>query len=163
LNLIIPILGPYFHSAHSLRRARFSYLLDSGTKEGQSAFACSPEGLYLYGTRGERCAAQTALRDLSREVRQTGLDIRAASARKSRSAFLPKSFRCMARSRRAASEPRTAPPDGGGQRSDLWDVGGRRRRKVQIGIPRKFAQLLRAGRKQTFDKQPDKYALATVE
>jgi YHS domain-containing protein len=39
---------------------------------------------------------------------------------------------------------------------------GRRRRKVQIGIPRKFVLLLPRGCKQRFDKQPDKYALATV-
>ena len=69
LNLIIPILGPYFHSAHSLRRAPFSYLLDSGTKKGQSAFACSPQELYLFGTRGELCGADRLARSIPRVYR----------------------------------------------------------------------------------------------
>jgi hypothetical protein len=66
LNLINPILGPYSHGAHSLRRARFSYLLDPGTKKGQSAFACSPQELYLFGTRGELCGVDRLARSIPR-------------------------------------------------------------------------------------------------
>ena len=66
LNLIIPTLGPYFHSPHSLRRAQFTYLLDAGTKQGQSAFACSPEGLYLSRTRGGLRGAHRLARSILR-------------------------------------------------------------------------------------------------
>jgi hypothetical protein len=75
LNLMIPILDPYFHNAHSLRRARFSYLLDSGTKEGQSVFACSPAGLYLSGTCGKLCVAHCLTRRIPQVFRLLSGDL----------------------------------------------------------------------------------------
>ena len=41
LDRMIPILYADFHNAHSLRKSRFAYLLDSGTKKVQAGFACS--------------------------------------------------------------------------------------------------------------------------
>lgn len=68
LDGMIPIPHAHFHihNAHSLRKSRFGYLLDLGTKKVQAGFACSFRE-YTCSERANACTQNISLGDVSRE------------------------------------------------------------------------------------------------
>lgn len=63
LDRMIPILHAHFHNANSLRKSRFGYLLDSGTKKVQAGFACSFRE-YTCSERANACTRNISLGDV---------------------------------------------------------------------------------------------------